>query len=94
MSSGGMITIATRNDVTYEGRSFIEVSVHDDGPGIPESVKARMFQPGVSTKSGEHAGLGLSIVHNLVQEVRGQIRWTSDPQHGTTFQIWLPKTRQ
>jgi signal transduction histidine kinase/HD-like signal output (HDOD) protein len=93
MPSGGTITLSTRNGIVFEGREFVEISVHDDGPGIPESVKARIFQPGVSTKSGDHAGLGLSIVYHLIQEIRGQIRWSSDPEHGTTFQIWLPKTR-
>ena len=53
-----------------------------------------MFQPGVSTKRGDHAGLGLSIVQGLVREIRGNIEYQSSPELGTAFRIYLPKTRQ
>ena len=93
MPQGGTISITTR-EVSYQGKPSVEITVHDDGPGIPDTVKARLFQPGISTKHGDHAGLGLSIVHTLVQEIRGQIEYSSAPDNGTTFHIWLPKTRQ
>ncbi|MEO6022911.1 MAG: ATP-binding protein, partial [Burkholderiales bacterium] len=93
MPQGGTISISTR-EIAYQGKPSIEITVHDDGPGIPETVKARLFQPGMSTKHGDHAGLGLSIVHTLVQEIRGQIEYSSDRDRGTTFHIWLPKTCQ
>ena len=94
MPQGGPITISTIDDVIHEGKQAIEIAVHDAGPGIPESIKARLFQAGVTTKHGDHAGLGLSIVQSLVREIRGQIEYQSDPEHGTTFHIYLPKTRQ
>lgn len=94
MPQGGRIAIGTRDDVTYQGKPCIEISVQDFGPGIPETVKARLFQPGITTKHGDHAGLGLSIVHTLVREIRGEIECISSPDNGTTFRIFLPKTRQ
>jgi signal transduction histidine kinase len=94
MPEGGSIVMATRDDVTHEGKPVVEISVQDFGPGIPEPVKARLFQPGVTTKHGEHAGLGLSIVHTLVREIRGEIECISNAESGTTFRIFLPKTRQ
>ncbi len=94
MPQGGRITIGTRDDVNYQGKPSVEITVQDFGPGIPESVKARLFQPGVTTKHGDHVGLGLSIVQNLVREIRGDIECISSPETGTTFRILLPKTRQ
>lgn len=93
MPDGGTITIATRDNVVHDGKSFVEVQVRDDGPGIPEAVMAQLYEPGVTTKQGDHAGLGLSIVKSLVAEFRGQIHCTSEPGRGTIFQIWLPKDR-
>ena len=94
MPQGGPIVISTTDDVNYEGKPSVEITVQDSGPGIPESVKSRLFQPGVTTKHGDHAGLGLSIVQTLVREIRGHIEYQSSPEQGTTFRIYLPKTRQ
>jgi signal transduction histidine kinase len=94
MPHGGPIIISTADDVIHEGKPTIEIAIQDSGPGIPESIKARLFQPGVTTKHGDHAGLGLSIVQALVREIRGHIDCQSSPEAGTTFRIYLPKTRQ
>jgi signal transduction histidine kinase/HD-like signal output (HDOD) protein len=94
MPQGGPIIISTHDDVNYEGKPSVEITVQDSGPGIPESVKSRLFQPGVTTKHGDHAGLGLSIVQTLVREIRGHIEYQSSPEQGTTFRIYLLKTRQ
>lgn len=93
MPQGGPIIISTADDVNHEGKPVVEISIQDSGPGIPESIKARLFQPGVTTKHGDHAGLGLSIVQALVREIRGHIEYQSSPELGTTFHIYLPKTR-
>ena len=94
MPHGGPITISTTDDVMYEGKPTIEIAIQDSGPGIAESIKARLFQPGVTTKHGDHAGLGLSIVQTLVREIRGNIEYQSSGDLGTIFRIYLPKTRQ
>ncbi len=94
MPQGGQITISTTDDVVFEGKPGVQIAIEDKGPGIPDAVKARMFQPGVTTKRGDHAGLGLSIVQGLVREIRGNIEYQSSPEFGTAFRIYLPKTRQ
>ncbi len=94
MPNGGPIVISTKDDVDYQGKPSVEIAVQDAGTGIAESVKPRLFQPGVTTKHGDHAGLGLSIVQTLVREIRGHIEYETSAEHGTTFHIYLPKTRQ
>ncbi len=94
MPEGGTITISTNDNVTHDGKPTVQIAVQDKGQGIAESVKARMYQPGVTTKQGDHVGLGLSIVQTLVREIRGDIEYQSNPEQGTTFRIYLPKTRQ
>ncbi len=65
--------------------------VEDDGPGISEELKTRIFEPFFSTKpSGRGTGLGLSIVHGIVQEHGGTLRLDSVPGHGARFTIELP----
>ena len=94
MPQGGQITISTSDEAIFDGKPSVQITIEDKGPGIPEAVKARMFQPGVTTKRGDHAGLGLSIVQGLVREIRGNIEYQTSPEFGTTFRIYLPKTRQ
>ncbi len=89
-----MIVISTNDNVINDGKPTVQIAIQDKGQGIAESVKARMYQPGVTTKQGDHAGLGLSIVQALVREIRGDIEYQSTPEQGTTFRIYLPKTRQ
>lgn len=94
MPQGGPIVISTKDDASYEGKPAVEVAVKDSGTGIADSIKSRLFQPGVTTKHGDHAGLGLSIVQTLIREIRGHIEYESSAETGTTFRIYLPKTRQ
>ena len=68
---------------------FVQVRIKDSGSGIPESIKERMFQPFVTTKA-KGLGLGLAIVHRVVEEHRGMIEVESTPDIGTTFTVSLP----
>lgn len=92
LGEGGRIVIATRDRVNFDGRDCIEITVSDNGPGIAPQVRARLFQPVKSTKGGEHAGLGLTIAHNLIKQLNGSISCHSEEGTGTTFQILLPRT--
>ncbi|UCG84770.1 MAG: GHKL domain-containing protein, partial [Gemmatimonadota bacterium] len=66
------------------------LTVRDDGPGIDESVRDRLFDPFVSTKpQGQGTGLGLSICYGIVKRYDGEIRVESKPAEGTTFQVVL-----
>lgn len=69
------------------------IEVEDNGPGMTEEVKARVFEPYFSTKT-EGTGLGLSIVKRIVNDHDGFIRVRSAPGEGTQFLIELPTTRR
>ena len=69
----------------------IEVSIGDDGPGIPPEKINRVFDPFYTTKDvGEGTGLGLSICHGIIREHGGDIYVESSPGKGATFIVELP----
>ena len=68
----------------------IIVRVADDGPGIPERIRARVFDPFFTTKPvGQGTGLGLDMARRIVHLHRGDIEFTSNPGH-TVFRVRLP----
>ena len=72
-------------------RGAIMLRITDEGRGIPDSIKERLFEPFVTTKSGG-SGLGLSIVHRAVEAHHGFILVDVPEQHsGTRFTMILPK---
>jgi len=76
---------------TFTDAGAIVVRVSDTGVGIEPRILPRIFDPFFKTKaSGEGAGLGLAIAHNLVRRVGGDIRVTSEPGEGSTFDVILP----
>jgi signal transduction histidine kinase len=83
----GQITVTTR---ALKGE--VEVSVSDDGTGIPEAVQVRMFEPFFTTKPvGRGSGQGLAIVHAvIVEKHQGRIEVRSEVGKGTTFILHLP----
>jgi len=96
MPEGGNLHISTRhasNNLLHDingDSGYVEVLISDDGPGIPNTIKSRLFEPFVTSKGEGHAGLGLSIVYNIVQELRGTITCESEERRGTSFKIVLP----
>jgi HD-like signal output (HDOD) protein/signal transduction histidine kinase len=84
MSTGGTLRLETRYREEEGGR--IEILVRDEGPGIPEEVRASLFEPFVSTKG--HEGLGLAIVHGILKEMGGSIDYETGSD-GTVFRIGL-----
>ncbi|MGB3211004.1 MAG: HDOD domain-containing protein [Desulforhopalus sp.] len=96
MDSDGSISVKTRwsePDTTYVNGA-IEIVVADTGPGLPASVKANLYQPVITTKEGDHSGLGLSIVYNTVKDLGGTISCISSPAEGTSFSIFLPQSAE
>jgi two-component system sensor histidine kinase PilS (NtrC family) len=69
----------------------VRLQVRDDGPGIPEEIRDRLFDPFVSGRTGG-SGLGLAIVQRAVEAHRGLVLVDSAPGAGTTFTIFLPAT--
>jgi signal transduction histidine kinase len=86
-SNKGRITVRTRAMGDY-----VEISISDTGPGIPESVRARIFEPFVTTKEvGRGTGQGLALSRGLVVEkLKGSLHFETETGKGTTFFIRLP----
>jgi signal transduction histidine kinase len=69
----------------------LQLSIQDNGPGIPPELLAKIFEPYFSTKpAGKGTGLGLSIVQRLLKEANGLLHLHSAVGEGTTFNIYLP----
>lgn len=86
----GSIEIASRDNCFQNGNQFVEISIKDNGPGIPVEVLKKLFRPVESTKKG-HSGLGLFIVSDLIKEMSGSISCYSSQENGTEFKILLPR---
>jgi signal transduction histidine kinase len=82
-TTGGTITIETR-----VAGDYVEVSIADNGPGIPTDDLPKVFDP-FFTKRAEGTGLGLTIVHRIIDEHEGHIEVRSGAG-GTVFDVTLP----
>jgi signal transduction histidine kinase len=81
VKTGGEVEINIRKQSSY---NIVQIS--DNGRGIPASVRANIFQPYFTTKSGG-TGLGLAIVKNIITEIGGEISFESDENKGTMFTL-------
>jgi signal transduction histidine kinase len=87
MHGGGRLTISTASVPP----DMAEIQIADTGPGIPEEVRASIFEPFVTTKAeGQGTGLGLSTTLMIVEQHHGHIDFTTEPGVGTTFRVALP----
>jgi signal transduction histidine kinase len=68
----------------------LEVSVADNGRGILDSVRARLFEPFVSAGKENGTGLGLTVVQKIVQDHGGDVVAQSSSSEGTVFRLSLP----
>ncbi|MBL8826552.1 MAG: PAS domain S-box protein [Planctomycetaceae bacterium] len=95
MPRGGTLSIATRRQVEATGEAWVELRVTDTGVGIPSEVLPRIFDPFFTTKEvGKGTGLGLAVVHGIVEQSGGKVRVQSQPGEGTTFNVLLPTTKR
>ncbi len=99
MPEGGTIILRARNvvlDTPYEslepGR-YVQIQVEDQGYGIPKKLLRSIFDLYFTTKE-EGNGLGLAVVHSIIQKHGGHISVKSKPRQGTTFTIYLPATHK
>jgi signal transduction histidine kinase len=86
----GHVTVEAQGGVGEYGQRVVVIEVRDDGPGMGEQARQRIFDPTFTTKRTGH-GLGLAVVKSVVTRHRGSIRVDSTPSQGTTFRIELPQ---
>jgi signal transduction histidine kinase len=89
MGDGGLIVIREEEGSVEPLGHVVVLRVSDHGPGVPESVQEKIFQPFFSTKE-EGTGLGLSIAARIVEDHGGWLNLRSRPGKGATFIITLP----
>lgn len=90
---GSMIKVVV-DEATEDGCGFVRISIIDQGGGIPIELQSKIFEPRFTTKKGEDGhyglGLGLAIVHKIIRDHGGHIRFVSQPGQGTTFTVLVP----
>ncbi|MCP4114377.1 MAG: response regulator [Desulfobacteraceae bacterium] len=104
-NSGGRIEVILEPETISSDRAdihrnitlgrYLKLSVTDSGPGIDQDIIERIFEPYFTTKkAGEGTGLGLAMVHGIVEEHKGAILVDSEPGIGTGFHVYLPVTEK
>lgn len=76
---------------------YIKLTVSDTGCGIPDNIRAKIFDPFFTTKTTDldrGSGLGLSVVHAVMEDHNGYIDMESMPNQGTSFYLYFPITRE
>jgi two-component system, cell cycle sensor histidine kinase and response regulator CckA len=85
---------ASFSPISVQPGTYVLLEITDTGVGMPPEVLTRIFEPFFTTKSrGEGSGLGLPVVYGIIKNIGGGIIVTSREGHGTSFQIYLPRSQ-
>jgi len=82
--------IGQTKEGTMQDQEFVEILFADSGPGIPNEIKDRIYDPFFTTKGPKNTGLGLYLNYRIIEDHKGSIEIKSEPGKGTTFKIILP----
>ena len=102
MPAGGTLTISAvkaapgtdAGDGILEPGDYVRILVADTGVGMDEATRSKATEPFFTTKGpGKGTGLGLSMVHGLAAQSGGLLRISSEPDRGTTLELWLPMAK-
>lgn len=87
------IQIQVKSEQQEDG-ALVQLSIHNQGPAIPEDLQAHLFQPFVAGSHSQGLGLGLYLARRIVQAHQGQLTVTSDGTYGTQFTLSLPPEQE
>ena len=103
MPQGGILSLSldrthvTKPEAAASGDlregDYVCIAVRDTGAGMSPATLDRIFEPFFTTKGVQGTGLGLSVVHGLVNDHRGAIKVESEPEKGSSFRVYLPVSR-
>lgn len=103
MIEGGVLRISTRNryierqdllpEVDLESGDYVEICIEDNGIGMDDVVRTRLFEPFYSTKF-QGRGLGMAAAHGIIRNHQGEILVESEIGKGSTFRVLLPVVRE
>ncbi|MHA2089397.1 MAG: PAS domain-containing hybrid sensor histidine kinase/response regulator [Candidatus Kariarchaeaceae archaeon] len=100
MSDGGIIQIkvhvekvSSKSDLPLQEGRYIAISIQDEGSGIPDNIKEKIFEPYFTTKK-TGSGLGLPTSYSIVKRHHGHMKIESEVDRGSTFTIYLPVSTQ
>jgi signal transduction histidine kinase len=82
-----MVTLGSRYDIENDA---VVLTVRDNGAGIPDAVRARLFEPFVSSKGQRGTGLGLAVARKIAERHGGRLEVTETSSRGTVFALTLP----
>ncbi len=89
MEPGGVLTVSAREEADASGRPVLALCFADTGPGIPDDVKPRIFDPFFTLRK-DGTGLGMAIVHKIVQDHGGRIDIGDNQPRGATVTFRIP----
>ena len=83
----GLVTLGSRYD---PARDEVVLTVRDNGAGVPDAVRARLFEPFVSSKGQRGTGLGLAVARKIAERHGGRLELATSTNAGTAFSLFLP----
>jgi nitrogen-specific signal transduction histidine kinase len=84
------IMVSSHHFVNIDGKAFAQFSISDRGKGVDVKTREHLFSPLISKKEGDHRGLGLSVVAEILSRFDGQIKYMQNEVRGAFFEVSIP----